>query len=185
MPEIAFLFLVFITIGSSFSLFGPKMTPNDKGLPLMGEEELMSQKGHGTSKSPVMKDLRWQCDWDKADQIVNFNRHWAEHAGYWEKTSFLKDHTGNDSEITFYDSVTGKPLFVWKSEVRSWKSFVEESKKHGWPSFRDEEVVWENVRCLKDGETVSIDGSHLGHNLPDGKGNRYCINLVSVCGTPK
>jgi len=23
-----------------------------------------------------------------------------------------------------------------------------------------------------------------GHNLPDGKGNRYCINLVSVCGNP-
>jgi hypothetical protein len=23
-----------------------------------------------------------------------------------------------------------------------------------------------------------------GHNLPDRKGNRYCINLVSVAGTP-
>ena len=35
-----------------------------------------------------------------------------------------------------------------------------------------EEVVIENVRVLSDGEAVSIDGTHLGHNLPDGKGNR-------------
>jgi peptide methionine sulfoxide reductase MsrB len=32
------------------------------------------------------------------------------------------------------------------------------------------------------GETVSVDGTHLGHNLPDRAGNRYCINLVSVAG---
>ena len=30
---------------------------------------------------------------------------------------------------------------------------------------RDNEVVWENVRVLSDGETVSVDGTHLGHNL--------------------
>jgi peptide methionine sulfoxide reductase MsrB len=56
---------------------------------------------------------------------------------------------------------------------------------HGWPSFRDEEVVWDNVRCLGDGEAVSVDGTHLGHNLPDNKGSRYCINLVSVAGRPE
>ena len=32
---------------------------------------------------------------------------------------------------------------------------------------------------------VSLTGTHLGHNLPDFKGNRYCINLVSVAGYPK
>ena len=52
----------------------------------------------------------------------------------------------------------------------------------GWPSFRDKEVVWDNVRVLNDGETVSVDGTHLGHNIPDSSGNRYCINLVSVAG---
>ena len=68
---------------------------------------------------------------------------------------------------------------------RSADSFLEESEAHGWPSFRDQEVVWENVRVLKSsGETVSVDGTHLGHNLPDRKGNRYCINLVSVAGNP-
>ena len=60
--------------------------------------------------------------------------------------------------------------------------FLAESKAHGWPSFRDAEVYWDNVRVLANGETVSIDGTHLGHNLPDDDGNRYCINLVSVAG---
>jgi peptide methionine sulfoxide reductase MsrB len=31
---------------------------------------------------------------------------------------------------------------------------------------------------------VSLAGTHLGHNLPDKKGNRYCINLVSCAGRP-
>lgn len=46
------------------------------------------------------------------------------------------------------------------------------------------QVHWDDVRVLKNGETVSVDGTHLGHNLPDGTGNRYCINLVSVAGNP-
>ena len=87
-------------------------------------------------------------------------------------------------EITFYDSNTGEPLFV-APKGRSWDSFVRESKVHGWPSFRDEEVNWDYVRVLPDGECVSTAGTHLGHNLPDGTSNRYCINLVSVAGRPE
>ena len=42
------------------------------------------------------------------------------------------------------------------------------------------------MRVLKStGEAVSATGTHLGHNLPDAKGNRYCINLVSVAGLPR
>merc|ERR1712110_43944 len=91
-------------------------------------------------------------------------------------------NTVNKNEVTvYYDSVTGKPLF--RAPVgRTFEQFFAESKAHGWPSFRDEEVVWQNVRCLDDGEAVSVDGTHLGHNLPDKNGNRYCINLVSVAG---
>jgi len=89
-----------------------------------------------------------------------------------------------EGETTYYDSVSGKPLFV-APRGRSFEEFRKESVSHGWPSFRDEEVVWENMRCLKNGESVSVDGTHLGHNLPDRKGNRYCINLVSVAGTPE
>ena len=46
-------------------------------------------------------------------------------------------------------------------------------------------VNWDFVRVLPNGECISVDGTHLGHNLPDGSGNRYCINLVSVAGRPE
>jgi len=154
---------------------------------VMGEESIMSQKAHGTSETPAQKDLRWNCDYDTADRICNFNRHYAEHAGYWTSTSFVaeaREEHAEKGEITFYDSNTGKPLFV-APKGRDMDSFLAESASHGWPSFRDEEVIWENVRCLGDGESVSVDGTHLGHNLPDSTGNRYCINLVSVAGRPE
>ena len=108
-----------------------------------------------------------------AERICCHNRHYAEHSGYWVKTKFLKE--ANRSGESFYDPITGS---------RSWAAFEKESRAHGWPSFRDDEVDWENVRCLANGECVSVDGTHLGHNLPDRSGNRYCINLVSVSGYP-
>jgi len=37
--------------------------------PIMAEEKVMSQKAHGTSDEPVMKELRWKCDYDTADRI--------------------------------------------------------------------------------------------------------------------
>jgi hypothetical protein len=44
-----------------------------------------------------------------------------------------------NSEITFYDSVTGKPLFI-APRGRTFEEFRKESESHGWPSFRDQEV---------------------------------------------
>jgi len=129
-----------------------------------------------------MQPLRWSADWKTADRICCFNRHYAEYAGYWQSTTFGKEQSAASGEITFYDSITGKPLFI-APRGRSFDDFVHESTSHGWPSFRDEELVAENVRVLPNGETVSIDGTHLGHNLPDWR-NRYCINLVSVAGMP-
>eukprot|EP00931_Biecheleriopsis_adriatica_P050000 TRINITY_DN28933_c0_g1_i1.p1 TRINITY_DN28933_c0_g1~~TRINITY_DN28933_c0_g1_i1.p1 ORF type:complete len:254 (-),score=65.35 TRINITY_DN28933_c0_g1_i1:63-824(-) len=149
--------------------------------PVKGSEEIMKQKAHGTTEMQVQDKLRWNVDRNTADRICSYNRHFAEFSTYWQTTSFLQD--ANREGETFYDSVTGKPLFVAPAG-RSFDAFVKESKVHGWPSFRDEEVVWENVRCLPDGECVSVDGTHLGHNLPDRRGNRYCINLVSVAGLP-
>lgn len=87
----------------------------------------------------------------------------------------------NQKRTVFRDPVTGLPLFV-APVGRSWQAFLDESKRHGWPSFRTNEVVWANVRVLGNGETVSVNGTHLGHNLPDMKGARFCINLVSVAG---
>lgn len=144
-----------------------------------GLEALMSDKAHGTTEKPVQEDLRWNVSQETADRICCYNRHYAEHSGYFRQTAFLQ--SVGEAESVYYDSVSGKPLFV-APRGRSMEEFLAESKAHGWPSFRDEECVWENLRVLKNGEAVSVDGTHLGHNLPDGSGNRYCINLVSVAG---
>eukprot|EP00546_Thalassionema_frauenfeldii_P006993 CAMPEP_0178922776 /NCGR_PEP_ID=MMETSP0786-20121207/16345_1 /TAXON_ID=186022 /ORGANISM="Thalassionema frauenfeldii, Strain CCMP 1798" /LENGTH=165 /DNA_ID=CAMNT_0020597185 /DNA_START=76 /DNA_END=573 /DNA_ORIENTATION=+ len=157
-----------------------------KKLPVMADESIMAPKSHGTSETPVQSNLRWGCKGDLADRICNFNRHYAEHSSYWLETSFLTDAVDEleqKKQIQFYDSNSGKLLFS-APKGRTWDQFVKESKSHGWPSFRDEEVNWDYVRCVPGGEAVSVDGTHLGHNLPDGKGNRYCINLVSVAGRP-
>ena len=173
---------------SSASAFGG-IKADEKGPLVYGDDSIMSQKEHGTTASPVQPDLRYGVSNKLADKISSYNRVFAEMGGYFEGTTFEKEvreqvaSTGNP--VTFYDSVSGKPLFV-APKGRSVDEFIEESKVHGWPSFRDDEVVWESVRVLRSsGETVSVDGTHLGHNLPDRNGkNRYCINLVSVAGNP-
>lgn len=146
-----------------------------------GSNDLMVSKAHGTCVEPVRSNIRWGSDQKLADKISCWNRHGAEPPGYWQQTTFLQEAAKSKEEVTFYDTVTGKPLFV-APRGRSWDEFLEESKHHGWPSFRDEELVTENVRVLANGEAVSADGTHLGHNIPDDTGNRYCINLVSVAG---
>ena len=150
----------------------------------------MRPKSHGTTELPVQTDLMYGVSRSMADRIVSYNRHFAEPAGYFGSTSFEEALLGSGGgggggrPVTFYDSVTGRPLFV-APVGRSAQDFLTESRIHGWPSFRDAEVVWDNVRILKEsGETVSTAGSHLGHNLPDAKGNRYCITLVSIAGRP-
>jgi peptide methionine sulfoxide reductase MsrB len=150
-----------------------------------GDESIMSPKSHGTSDAPVQSELLYGVSNKLADRICNYNRHFAEMGGYFQSTSWedtIREAKGDP--VTFYDSVTGKPLFI-APIGRSAEELIQESEIHGWPSFRDAEVVWDNVRILRNsGETVSVDGTHLGHNLPDRKGNRYCINLVSIAGRP-
>ncbi len=161
--------------------------PSGGKYPIMGDESIMSSKEHGTSSKPVQPNLKYGVSVQLADRICNFNRHYAEHATYFEETEFealARKELEEKNELTFYDSNTGKPLFI-APRGRTFDEFLVESRRHGWPSFRDEEVVWDNVRVLEDGESVSVDGTHLGHNLPDRSGNRYCINLVSVAGQPK
>jgi peptide methionine sulfoxide reductase MsrB len=97
--------------------------------------------------------------------------------------AFKELEASESKQVTLYDSNTGKPLFHVPGVSRTWDEFITESKEHGWPSFRDDETNWDNVRCLRsNGEAVSLEGTHLGHNVPDQKGNRYCVNLVSVAG---
>lgn len=96
--------------------------------PILGDESIMSKKKHGTSDAPVqkvsspivyllkidcllklhlcnslLKELRWKCNNETADSVCNFNRHYAEHSGYFLETSFLNENN-EGKEITFYDS---------------------------------------------------------------------------------
>lgn len=170
---------------SHLSSMGSSASSGRTSLPVLGEESLMDEKEHGSTRYPVQTSLRWGCDRELANKICCYNRHYAEPSGYFldtRKNSFLND-ISRDEKTVFYDSVSGKPLYI-APQTRSFEDFIKESQIHGWPSFRDEEVNWDNVRCLKNGETVSVDGTHLGHNLPDEHGNRYCINLVSIAGQP-
>ena len=131
-------------------------------------------RGLATVRHPLhsfLFGLIWQLTVDKTG-------HYAEHAGYWETTAFLSE-IDRSKPMHFYDSNTGKLLFT-APIGRTWDDFLEESRHHGWPSFRDAEVNWDYVRVLPNGEAVSVDGTHLGHDIPDQKGRRYCINLVSV-----
>lgn len=154
-----------------------------------GDEDIMSPKAHGTTETSVQEKLKFGVSNKLADKICSYNRHFAENSFSFTKSTWedelrqaVTDSGGKP--MTFYDSVTGKPLFV-APIGRSVDAFIDESYKHGWPSFRDTEVVWDNVRVLKNsGETVSVDGTHLGHNLPDRMGNRYCINLCCIAGYP-
>eukprot|EP00667_Euglena_gracilis_P018589 EG_transcript_19743 len=154
--------------------------------PVFADESVMAPKAHGSTDRPVQLNLRWGVEREVADKICSFNRRYAEYAGYFQREIFT-DEARAKGKLTFYDSVTGKPLFV-APRGRTMEEFLAESRAHGWPSFRDEEVVWENTRVISEGgargECVSVDGTHLGHNLPDSKGNRYCINLVSIAGNP-
>jgi hypothetical protein len=152
---------------------------------MLGKDDIMTTKTHGSCSLSTPANIRWGCDLKMADEITCFNRNFAEPSGYFLSTKFLsqEDPGRGTTEVTFYDTITGKPLFI-APRGRTWNEFVEESRYHGWPSFRDSEVVQENVRVLPGGETVSNAGTHLGHNIPDFSGNRYCINLVSVAGIP-
>jgi len=87
--------------------------------------------------------------------------------------------------VTFYDSVCGIPLFNVPMN-RTLAEFMAETKEHGWPSFRPAELASPDaVKILPNNYVVSKCGTHLGSNLPDAKGIRYCLDLSCVSGNPK
>lgn len=99
---------------------------------MFGDESIMAPKGHGTSASAVQPNLRYGVSNQLADRIVNFNRHFAELAGYFEHQdgSFEQILLQSNGPVTFYDSVTGRPLFV-APIGRSKQDFLKESRVHG------------------------------------------------------
>mmetsp|Transcript_42292 Transcript_42292/g.89947 ORF Transcript_42292/g.89947 Transcript_42292/m.89947 type:complete len:270 (-) Transcript_42292:121-930(-) len=118
-----------------------------------------------------------------AERICCNNHRYAEFRGYLAAPEVdLFGRLDPTKETVFYDSVCGIPLFV-APRGRSFEEFKEESLRHGWPSFRPEEIVSENVIIHDGGRMESRCLTHLGHNLPDNR-DRYCIDLVCVAGEP-
>jgi peptide methionine sulfoxide reductase MsrB len=133
-----------------------------------------------------MTDLLYgtAAHYDVAERICCNNHVFAEYYGFHADVAFwpvLDANNAAGKKTVFYDSVCGKPLFV-APVGRSYSSFKKESLDHGWPSFRPEETVADNVKVLFGGRMESICGTHLGHNLPDFSGARYCIDLVCIAG---
>ena len=98
-------------------------------------------------------------------------------------TIFHEFHRIDHNKVTtFYDPVCGLPLFT-APVGRSFDEWKAETEEHGWPSFRKEEVVTENVITDESKEYVfSVCGTHLGSYLPDEIGGRWCIDLACISG---
>lgn len=89
------------------------------------------------------------------------------------------------AETTFYDSVCGQPLFT-APRGRTFAEWKDESDNHGWPSFRDSELVSGSI--IIDNATgfvySSKCGTHLGSYFKDDVGDRYCLDLACISGSP-
>jgi len=125
-----------------------------------------------------------ELDYSVADRICCHNHIYAEYRGYLASPEVdLFSRLDPSVETIFYDSVCGIPLFI-APRNRTFEEFKEESLHHGWPSFRPEELVSENVIIHPDGRMESKCLTHLGHNLPKDGIDRYCIDLVCIAGKP-
>ena len=145
-----------------------------------GEE----QCNGGAPMSSVSTFLNMSVDYSVSDRICCHNHRYAERKGYLAEDEVdLFSRLDPNEEIVFYDSVCGIPLFV-APRGRQFEEFREESLHHGWPSFRPEEIISENVIIHSNGRMESKCGTHLGHNLPNGGVDRYCIDLVCIAGSP-
>ena len=141
------------------------------------DSERIMYKGKPSCKL-TSNTLKWNVVLKLARKICCNNRLNAEPKHSWElNTEFINWLHSSQPKI-FYDSVNNLPLFKIQRPIEEW---IKESQVHGWPSFRDNEIYSkQNVRVLPNGEVVTPYGNHLGDNLPDNLGNRYCINLVSI-----
>ena len=59
-----------------------------------------------------------------ADRICNFNRHYAEFAGYWEQTSFLKEESRRRARFRF--TTRTRATSCSPRRGRSFEQFVKE-----------------------------------------------------------
>ena len=74
LSKVAFAFIAIFLGGHAFRSVLSAQSSSCESPCVPGTESIMSQKAHGTSATPVQSDLRWNCDWNTADRICNFNR---------------------------------------------------------------------------------------------------------------
>ena len=114
------------------------------------------------------------------------NELYAEPQGLYAELNLFAQLDPGGAATTFYDSACGLPLF--RAPVnRTLADFEADTRAHGWPSFREAEVVRENVRTNqpKPGLVTSACGTHLGTYDPDAQGPRWCIDLACVSGSSR
>ena len=103
----------------------PQSQPQPEPAIGRGDESLMSPKAHGTTETPPQANLKYNCDPATADKICCFNHHYAEHSGYFQSTSWLAE-VDQTAVTTYYDSVSGRPLF--RAPIgRTFDEFLKES----------------------------------------------------------
>jgi hypothetical protein len=120
------------------TLTTPAACGQGKSSPLVrGDESIMTSKAHGTTAVGVQERLRFGVDRSLADRICSYNRHFAEPAGSWKRSSLeaeLRERSGSGERgsmpITFYDSVIGRPCFA-TPVGRNVDDFLAESRIHG------------------------------------------------------
>jgi len=147
---------------------------------------MRSDSSFGACGAPVSEPLRWDADAETANRICCDNHLYAETKYSWEDTTIPTSmHPG--SNVTFYDVFSHSHLFTAPVD-RTYDQFIALSTSQGWPAFRPAEAT-DQVRILPSfssayyPEVVSLDGTHLGHILPDIDGYPYyCINIVCVAG---
>lgn len=106
----------------------------------------------------------------------------AEPKGTFARQGLFREPLGE--ELTFYDSVCGKALFRvgGSGAKRSVAAFRNETAAHGWPSFREHEVL--DTLNVSGSLVLSSCGTYLGTTEPDAEGQRYCLDLVCLSGQP-
>ena len=110
-----------------------------KGIPEEAKADESVMRNQRVLGTRIERSLRWNSRSATAKQICARNRHGAEWSGLLNRADkFIEELNqemdGGGGHVTFYDSALNRPVFAVTKRPLS--QFLEESVKHGWPSFR-------------------------------------------------
>ena len=129
---------------------------------IFGYASASNEQCFGYTPMPSVSNyLGAEINYRTSNKICCNNHRYAERSGYLAAPEVdLFGRLDPSNETIFYDSVCGIPLFI-APRGRTFEEFKYESLRHGWPSFRPEEIVSENVIIHKDGRMESRCLTHL------------------------